>query len=303
MLFPTVPKQLGIGLLFSNERAIGLLCILAIILNIPNFIYFSGNEYNNGDVSIKEASFLLKGSAICSNYEYVPCLNCTLENYQRNRFALAVDENGSVADGFAFVVKNNCLFDDTISGYINLATLCLFGIGMILMYRYTKWHAKIFDEDEATASDYSIVIQNPPKNAKDPEEWRAFFEGLRSELEVPDLKVQACTIGVGNDELVQRLVERREKLRRIAALIDPGIKLEPETLERLAKIELKRRQEHPSIFPRLSAGIPELLKRIEKLNTKVRLGVSGFNCMANVSDYLSPNSPFIDVYDWKRFCI
>ena len=261
----------GIGLLFSNERAIGILCILAILLNIPNFVYFSGEDYNNGDVSIKETSFLLKGSAICSNAEYVPCFNCSLDDFERNRFALAVDEDGNVADEFAFVIKNNCIFDDFRPGIINIATLILFGIGMILMYRYTKWHAKLFDEDNETAQDYSIVVQNPPNNAKDPEEWRSFFEGLKSELGVPDLKVQACTIGVANDELIKRLVERRERLRKIAALVDPGIKLEPETLETLAKLELKRRQENPSIFHRLCNGIPEHLKRIEKLNTKVWL--------------------------------
>ena len=268
-------KNEGIGLLFSNQRAIGTLCLLAVFLNVRNFRYFNSDDYNGDDSAHgnENNSWLLRRSAVCSNYGYVPCIGCKESDFHDTRVAYAYNADDAREQDFFFAIKNYCNFDENRSqaAIINIATMILFAIGFIVIYRYTRWQAKVFDEDEETAQDYSIVIQNPPRNAKNPDEWKAFFEGLKSELgpEASDLQVKACTIGVDNDELIKRLTERREKLRAISALIDPGISLEPETLERLSKIELKRREDNPSMMPRLSPGIPELLQRIRKLNTKI----------------------------------
>ena len=54
---------LGYGIYFSTLRSFALLSLVAGILNLPNLLYFSSNEYSNGQM---ELPGLLKGSAICT---------------------------------------------------------------------------------------------------------------------------------------------------------------------------------------------------------------------------------------------
>lgn len=74
-----------------------------------------------------------------------------------------------------------------------------------------------FDEDEQTAADYSIAIQNPPQDVNDPEVYKRFFENLGE-----DIKVNCVTLSRNNDVLVRALVERREILERFTDLLAPG---------------------------------------------------------------------------------
>jgi hypothetical protein len=61
---------LGIGLYFSTLRAITFLTFLAGVLNIPNLMYFSQDDYSDEQPGISD---LLQGSAICTRTVWVPC--------------------------------------------------------------------------------------------------------------------------------------------------------------------------------------------------------------------------------------
>ena len=89
---------------------------------------------------------------------------------------------------------------------------------------------------EQTAQDYSIVIENPPGDATDPQEWHDFFR------QAFGAHVTACTVAVDNDLLVRSLVERREKLRQIEMMVEPGTSMDTLTLAGIAaNLERRRR--------------------------------------------------------------
>ena len=86
---------------------------------------------------------------------------------------------------------------------INFAALIFVIFGSYAMNRYLRHMEVQFDEDEQTAQDYSIIINNPPDDATDPEEWKEYFKAAF------DAHVTGCTVAVDNDILVRTLVERR----------------------------------------------------------------------------------------------
>ena len=147
---------------------------------------------------------------------------------------------------------------------INFATLIFIVVGTVFLDVYLRRMEVAFDEDEQTAQDYSIVIENPPGDATDPGEWRDFFrDGWGAH-------VTACTVAVNNDLLVRSLVERREKLRTIEMLIEPGASMDTLTLAGIAAREERQRRFWSSIKAFLVPGVPELFARITVLNAKVQ---------------------------------
>ena len=73
---------IGIGLYFSLLRGIAIIMMITALIHIPNFLYYSSSDYSsNGQSAVKT---LLRGSAICTDNEWVPCPSCNL-----------VDENGN----------------------------------------------------------------------------------------------------------------------------------------------------------------------------------------------------------------
>ena len=134
---------------------------------------------------------------------------------------------------------------------------------MFLLGRYMREEEVKFDEDEQTAQDYSILIRNPPKDAKDPEEWRAFFKDNFDGAEAV-----VCTCAVENDHLVKALVERREIIRTIHS-IQPGESME---MLKIAKKAAKMRRERTAVQRILATvvkGLPELFDRLVSLKGRV----------------------------------
>eukprot|EP00977_Amphora_coffeiformis_P002720 scaffold521_cov167-Amphora_coffeaeformis.AAC.11 len=336
---------LGYGVYFSTLRYYAVLCLLAGLLNIPNLLYFASDEYNAVGHN-DSTSFLLKGSAICTDVTWVPCPDCPQDyKYQKFTFSkwshstgLYVTEldggewvnvskyvklqgvdhavreeslynyldsktgllNGEVfqestlaalerdfnvkitpttivlndgtericknRDGEAevnkciedycwcqiesyqdcycrfgnfpsepsfqvntlgFAEKNNCEGATLRNGYINMATIFLFIAGSILIQKRQNFLIVQFDEDEQTAQDYSICIMNPPPDAHDPNEWKAFFEDNF------DCHVAVCTVDVDNNDFVTLLVKRRELLLNLKLLL-PGVPLTREQLDKEA---------------------------------------------------------------------
>jgi hypothetical protein len=122
-----------------------------------------------------------------------------------------------------------------------------------------------FDEDEQTAQDYSIVVSNPPGDATDPEEWHIFFRDA-----FDGAHVTACTVAVDNDLLVRSLVERREKLRQIEMLVEPGTSLDTLTLAGLAAKQERERKFFGYLLALVVPGLPELFARLTVLTAKVQ---------------------------------
>ena len=63
---------LGFGLYFSTLRALGYMNFLAGLMSLFSFYYFASDKYFLMDLSTP----LLRGSAICTRTQFVPCIDC-----------------------------------------------------------------------------------------------------------------------------------------------------------------------------------------------------------------------------------
>ncbi len=68
--------------------------------------------------------------------------------------------------------------------------------------------------------------KNPPNDARDPEEWKEFFESRFEGVEV-----RACTIALENEVLVQALIRRRKLILRLMNMIPSLEGLDTDNLE------------------------------------------------------------------------
>ena len=256
---------LGVGLYFSTLRAITILMLLAGLINIPNFIYFAGDEYSMGRPGLDP---LLKGSAICTNQVWVPCPTCTPADFDDNLDRLAttekVIERGETLT-LTFALLNDCDGATFQQGMVNYGTLIFVLLGVVVMNAYQKHMEVKYDEDEQTAQDYSVVITNPPPDASDPEEWRLFFR-----YNFKGLHTTACTIAVDNDLLVRSLVQRRECMRKIEMKVEPGTSLDTINLAKIAMEIEQKRTLLGKLFAMIVPDIPELYARVTILTAKIQ---------------------------------
>lgn len=249
---------LGLGMYFSTLRAITVMTFIAGLLNLPNMLYFASSDYNVANSQKDNVnSWFVQGSAICVDTSWVPCPNCNGTDLPDSRLLQAT--NG--IEQMTFALKNNCDGATYQVAFINLATLMLIIVGTIALNMYLQRMEVIYDEDEQTAQDYSIVVQNPPGDATSPKEWFKFFHD-----NFDGAHMTACTIAVDNDLLVRSLVERREILRKIEMMVEPGTSLDTLTLARIAAKEERKRRTLARWKAMFIKGIPELFGRVVVLN-------------------------------------
>jgi hypothetical protein len=151
-------------------------------------------------------------------------------------------------------------------GFINFGAMLFLLLAILALSYYLDDQTVKFDEDEQTAQDYSILINNPPSKATDPEQWRRYFE-----KNWPGLKCAAITCAVNNDLLVKALVKRREVLRMMELQLDPGTPMDIDNLALLAAKEARSRRGFLGNWMAVVVpGIPELVSELVSLNTSVK---------------------------------
>jgi hypothetical protein len=257
---------LGIGLYFSTLRSIMILTFVAGLLNIPNLIYFSGPDYSDNQEGLRDS---LKGSAICTVQEWVPCEGCNKDDFHSDRFAIAtrdiLNSTGQLeATELPFARKNDCGGATFEQGMINYGTMLLVLVGIFVLNCYQRRKEVEFDEDEQTAQDYSIRIQNPPTDAVDPEEWRTYFKRTF------DAHATVVTVALDNDSLVRALRERRECIRKIELNLEPGTSLDIMTLAKIAAEVEAARGLTGLVLAVIFPGIPEYFGRMAELEAKIK---------------------------------
>ncbi len=260
---------LGIALYFYTLRAVMILLFIAGLVSIPNFIYFSGPEYSNNQENVFWA---LRGSSVCTEYEFVPCLDCTLDG----NFALAKDRlrlaTNQLGETITFALKNNCNGATRATIMTNMAAILFLVIGIgLLSYNLWKQEDKL-DESVQTARDYSIVILNPPSDAGDPVEWRDYFM-----KKFDNLHVTCCTVAVHNENLVKALVQRRELLQKIRKALPPDeLSLDKNDL----KIVVEDIREERGCT--VCKGLPEYYDKLLKLEETIKELVVDDKAVASV---------------------
>lgn len=259
---------IGVGLYFATLKACTILLVLAGLMNISNLIFFAGSEYSGGQKNVR---WFLKGSAVCTQHQWVPCQNCAgnvrLPKDELIRLQTGTNENGAE---ILFALKNLC--DGAISevGFVNFGTVFLVILGVLAMSVYLNRKQVTFDLDEQTAQDYSICIHNPPADAYDPQEWRDFFHGNFADCD--EMHVTTCTVAVDNDDLLAYLGERREVIAKLKdALPHMNIRIREDNIDKLKAESNKILNDmHDILRPlRKMFGVPALCKKLEDLNDKI----------------------------------
>mmetsp|Transcript_27370 Transcript_27370/g.65782 ORF Transcript_27370/g.65782 Transcript_27370/m.65782 type:complete len:1071 (-) Transcript_27370:1369-4581(-) len=257
---------LGVGLYFTALRAITILAFVAGLINIPNMMYFAGDEYSAGQEGVN-IMFTLRGSAVCTQEGFVPCPSCVLDDFADVPHRIATAASAYSEEDLIFVMKNYC---DGAKfwplGLVNFATLLFVICGLMRINRHLKEQEVKFDEDEQTAQDYSIVVKNPPPDATDPEEWKAFFDANFGH----GVHVTCCTVARDNYLLVRALVRRREILQRLKWKLPPGTLLDVPSLIAIVEDFERRRSLFDSVKSWVIPNVPELLKQLMSVNAQVK---------------------------------
>ena len=107
-----------------------------------------------------------------------------------------------------------------------------------------------------------ILFDSAADSAKDPDEWHRFFK------ENFGARVTVCTCAVENDLLLHTLVERRECLRNIELLLEPGESNDELNIARKAALIERDRSFFARMLALVSKGIPEYYARMVSLSGK-----------------------------------
>lgn len=253
---------LDMGLYFFTLRTLAVMTFVAGLINIPNLIYFSGGSYSSGQ---NDLNFLLQGSAVCPSYEWVPCPDCSLDDFkgeERYRFHLEILSNGEL---LVFALKNKCNGVTLSAGFVSFFTLLFVALSMVWIFWHLSRQETSLNESARTAKDYSIQILNPPKDAINPSEWKDFFRD-----NFDDIHVKCCTVGVENKNLLTYLLRRRECQEALRQKL--GVNRLPNRTElvKMTRDHTQNRNAFQNLYAMYFPGVPELFKRIRDLDLTIK---------------------------------
>lgn len=216
----------GVGVYFFTLRSLCIIMLLGGIINIPNLIYFGSDAYNGVHEDTGHwGGAPLRMSAICSNSTWVACPTCTKQQW-RDHFPATYDRYAETKEGLTFILRRNCQVKSTIAigAYVSLIFVC---VSVYILQKITKKRERYFDESAQTTTDYAIEVVNPPKDARNVQEWRDFFERFGH--------VTCCTVALDNEELIASLVARRELLAKLENLQPAGVVMDRNDIDRAVK--------------------------------------------------------------------
>jgi len=247
---------IGLGMYFSNLRKLSLIFVVAFLINFYLYWYYRSDEYTSSTGIHSD----LRGSAMCGteSQHWMPCPECKEEDWlvyfteTKSRFALS-------PAGLPFIKVNDCDigFKEGLASYLT----CLFVfIALNIMRYYEKKQVIKFDESQQTATDYSIAVTNPPKDARDPEEWKAYFSQV-----CEDAQAVLCTVVIDNENLVKKLAERITLINNLDLLLPPGVQMDETKLEELVQTV----PPVPWYMKPFSTSAASIYKKILKLDTSI----------------------------------
>lgn len=102
---------------------------------------------------------------MCKQTKWVPCPNCTLQEFEHDSTRLATSDDGLLT----FLLKNDCAPLRWQEGINHFAVVCFLIVSIVTLGFHQKKQEQWYDEDVLTASDFSIVVKNPPPDATDPQ--------------------------------------------------------------------------------------------------------------------------------------
>eukprot|EP00547_Thalassionema_nitzschioides_P018175 CAMPEP_0194240440 /NCGR_PEP_ID=MMETSP0158-20130606/6609_1 /TAXON_ID=33649 /ORGANISM="Thalassionema nitzschioides, Strain L26-B" /LENGTH=936 /DNA_ID=CAMNT_0038975135 /DNA_START=42 /DNA_END=2852 /DNA_ORIENTATION=+ len=207
----------GIGIYFFTLRCLAIVLFLAGLINIPNLLFYNSDFYNHDEEG--GVPYVLQSSAICTDHHWAACPTCDREqwNYFPRTMDRYAESSSTASDGtkLKFIKINLCNFGYFL-GLFNWISIVFTSVALyIICFIIIKRREVQYDEAQQTSTDYSIAVENPPKDAHDAEQWRKFFSQFGH--------VTCCTVAIDNEDLVKALMERRLLMFQMQQLLPPGV--------------------------------------------------------------------------------
>lgn len=212
---------IGVGMYFSTLSSLTVIFLLAGLLSLPNTIFYSSDAYDPDRQNNFSLLDILRFSTVCTTREWVKCDGCSENKYiwenvfTDSYYGTAIDT--TTGESVTLINRTTCLPSQFKQGMWNFGVLFLL-IASILTYNLYLSKLEVrFDEDNTSAPDYTLIVTNPPKDAKDPDEWREFFDTFSEK------QVTLVTVALGNDELLNSLVAKRRDIKILRGLLPKGV--------------------------------------------------------------------------------
>jgi len=218
----------GVDLYFVTLRAMSLILLLAGLINLPLIMFYFGTQYDpqgrGPQPGLPTTTFTLRTSAVCRTGEWVVCTDC----FPPNPTDESARNFGLTPNGTVLALRNGCDGGQLPQGMVNYATAFFLAIVIGLLSLYIRAREVRFDEDKVTASDYTVVVTNPPPDAYDPDEWHGYFSQFATK------QVTCVSIGLNNGLMLRKLIARRYRLRDLMMILPKGADIENEDVVRAA---------------------------------------------------------------------
>eukprot|EP00937_MAST-01D_sp_MAST-1D-sp2_P005576 g5576.t1 len=191
---------LGIALYFYSLLFLAAMCLCSFLIMAPNIAYFSSNSYSSGQPGV---NWRVRGSAVCTRQvctllnvtpggpPYWPvAANASCAQNTTARFGLSAHrawDAGAVAQALRRSGTLTLAATRPQQGACRLTwntgivDLVNFGFLIVCILAYGRFQERMvtsLDEQQQTAQDYSVVVHDPPADARDPDRWRDFFEAV-----------------------------------------------------------------------------------------------------------------------------
>ena len=200
---------------FTSLIAVGIIFFQAGMINVVNMLYYASERYDANDErsSIISVMKILHLSAICTDREWVLCSEgCDSHPkwwdtvFTNQYYGSAINSDGQ---NVILINRTTCLPAEFQQGMVNYGTMLFLLAALSIFFWYLGKREVRFDEDNTGAPDYAIVVNNPPPDAVDPDEWRDFFDKFS------DKGVTLCTVALDNEPLLKKLLERRMEIKKL----------------------------------------------------------------------------------------
>lgn len=279
---------IGIGLYFSMLRGLAIVFVFAMLIHVPNYLYFRSSNYSqNGLAGVKT---LLQGSAICTENEWVPCPTCRADDSSPTISELWFTSRvkSSVDSGMLFALKNTCGSGDENylywRGIISWFGTIFIVIALLAMGEVQRRLQVEFDERNATATDFSICVHNPPPDANNADEWKSYLEKVvethlseqkEANFSQRDKHVTLITVALDNHKLTDALTARRKLKKKIS----DALNIEQNDFEQMYEVYRSGPPGHlgaamdppmPSHVS-VSPGIGHLFDKVNLIDENIRL--------------------------------
>ena len=203
--------------------------------------------------------WILRGSAICTDSAWVPCPGCARptddhnigpfeydvleELWETERVSVASEPSSSASESnLYFALKNICgdSGDDDDeglglyrAGLVSFIGMIFLSFALIILGEHQKRSEVRADERNATCTDFSLEIINPPGDAVSADEWKAYLENVarvylskkkreQAEKEGGDLMIKCrdshvtcVTVAINNGVLTDALAKCRLLKKKI----------------------------------------------------------------------------------------